>query len=75
MTTGDQLADFAGRVLGDEFCLDCYKVELGLPDRKEAEKARANLIASGTFKLEPGQCKKCGKQGMAIKRTVNRALK
>ncbi len=41
MTIDDGIVNFVRNFLGDVFCLDCYKKELGLTDRKEAEEARA----------------------------------
>lgn len=54
-------------VPGNEFCLGCYKSQLGLTDQREADNKITALVAGRTFRLEPGQCKKCGKTGMIMR--------
>ncbi len=63
----NRLANFALKHLGDEFCLNCYKTELGLTDQKEAEGARASLVVTGRFKVDQGTCKKCQRTGLVMK--------
>lgn len=73
MTLEDNMVNFARNVLGDEFCMGCYKKELGLTDQREADKATLALVATRKFKLEAGRCKKCGKTGIMIVETRRRS--
>ena len=50
------LSDFARNMLGDEFCLNCYKDALGLADASQAQEARALLVLEGVFTLDQGRC-------------------
>lgn len=67
MTVEDNRVTFARNFLGDEFCLACYKSQLGLTDQRGADHATTALVATGKFKLEPGRCKKCGKTGIMLR--------
>jgi len=57
MGTPTPLSDFARDVLGDEFCLNCYKEALFLTDPTQANEARAHLVREGVFAIGPGQCR------------------
>lgn len=63
----DQLVNFTRTFLGDEFCLTCFKTGAGLTNQRDADQAIMALVATRKFKLEPGQCKKCGKTGIMLR--------
>jgi hypothetical protein len=67
MTAKENRGASARNVPGDEFCLTCYKRQLGLTDQRGADDATTALVATGKFKLEPGRCKKCGKTGIMLR--------
>jgi hypothetical protein len=70
MATAKSLSDFARKMLGESFCLNCYKDALGLQDMKEAQAARSHLLAEGVYVLDQGKCegkmKRCAWQGTVI---------
>jgi len=72
MTIEDHTVTFARNFLGDEFCAACYKNALGLTNQRDADRAIVDLAATRKFKLEPGQCKKCGRRGIMLRAVQHR---